>query len=363
MLQNIDLRELSQLSGNGRDVLTVYFRGKEGLSKLTERMRTIRDLLDDDLEIENFEASLSNLKALLDESDVSEATCVCGISSDVLDVCRLYPFSLEVADGMFYGPAPYIRPLAELQDEYETFLIVTCDNERTRIFSVTNESAEVETAIKGGIKNHVRKGGWSQQRYERRRDNELGHYGDEVAEELENLIQHLNVQRIVLAGSEETMRAIEHQMSDRFREMIVGREAFDLNRSQDELLEKAYDSYFARERSEEQDLWQQIQDETLSGGRGCLGKIETLRAAEHGRVDTAIATRDLQTEVSQCRACGNVAAFVVPTCPDCGSDDIFAMDYIDTLARQLELTGAVLNFVDEIKPLTKVGHVAALLRY
>lgn len=363
MLQQIDLRYLSELSGNGRDVVSAYFRGSDGLSRLSNREKTIRDVIEDDLELENFEQSLERLRTLVSDNDLKDAECVFAISSHVLDVCQLYPISMSVSDRMVYGPAPFIRPLAELQDEYETFLIVTCDNDRTRIFAVTNETAEAEAAIKGGVKNHVRKGGWSQQRYERRRDEQLGHYGDEVAEKLESLIQDLSVHRIVLAGSEETMRAIEEQMSDRFREMIVGREAFDLNRSEDELIEIAYDDYFAQERREEKDLWKAIRDQALSGGRGCFGPTETLQAAIIGQVDTAIATRDFKGQATQCRSCDSVSAELHDACPNCRSNDVFGVDYVDALSRHIELTSATLNFVDEIESLSKVGHVAALLRY
>ncbi|WP_153558310.1 baeRF10 domain-containing protein [Roseimaritima sediminicola] len=362
-LQQIDLRELSEIRGNGRDVLTAYFRGADGLSQLSHREKQIRDLVDDALELENFEASLSNLRSLLEDNDVSDAVGVCAISSAVLDICRMYPIAMEVPNRLTFGPAPFIRPLAELQDEYETFLLLACDNDRTRIFTVTNEAAEAESAIKGGIKNHVRKGGWSQQRYERRRDNQLEHYGDEVAGELESLIRELDIRRIVLAGSEETMQAIESQLPERIGELVVGREAFDLDRPEDELVEVAYEDYFAQERRDEKDLWKRIQGAALSDGRGCLGPKETLAAAKIGRVETAIASRDLRTQATKCRQCEDVTGESVDKCPGCGSGDVFDVDYIDTLARHLELTSAALDFVDPIEPLSKAGHVAALLRY
>ncbi|MEZ6089943.1 MAG: Vms1/Ankzf1 family peptidyl-tRNA hydrolase [Pirellulaceae bacterium] len=362
-LQQINLRELSGLRGNGRDVLTAYFHGSHGLSKLTKQQRRIRDLLDDELEQENFEASLSTLQSLIDDNDLSGVEGVCAISSALLDVCQMYPISMEVPNRMILGPAPYIRPLAELQDEYETFLLIVCDNDHTRILSITNETAETESAIKGGVKNHVRKGGWSQQRYERRRDEQLGHYGDDVAGEVEKLVRELKVNRIVLAGSDETMRAIEEQLSSQFAHMIVGREAFDLNRPEEELMEVAYEDYFAQERREEKNLWMRIKDEALSDGRWCLGPRETLEAAKMGRVDTAIVTRDFRENVAKCRACEEIAAEMVNDCPSCKSDDVFAVDYVDTLARLLELSSADVNFVDAINGLTKAGHVAALLRY
>src|SRR5690606_38804567 len=155
--------------------------------------------------------------------------------------------SLPVPTEMHVGPSPYIRPLAELQDEYETFALVACDNSKTRIYTVTDSKTELESTIRGDVKNHVRKGGWSQQRYERRRDNQLMHYADEVCESLESICKSESVVRVILAGSAETIRQIDERLPGSLRELVVARDAFDLNRSEDELLTQAYGQFFADE--------------------------------------------------------------------------------------------------------------------
>ena len=57
--------------------------------------------------------------------------------------------------------------------------------------------------MRGDVKNHVKKGGWSQKRYQRRRQNGLLHYAKEVAETLDRLVQESGVERVVLFGSQE----------------------------------------------------------------------------------------------------------------------------------------------------------------
>lgn len=364
MLQAIDLRKLSEIRGNGRDVVSAYFAGNEGLSQLKHRERELRELLEDEpLEAENFEKSVATMRKLLEDNSVDKAQGVCLFCSEILDLARGYPISMEVPTQMVVGPAPYIRPLAELQDEYETFAVVACDNERTRIFTVTNETAEVDEAIRGGVKNHVRKGGWSQQRYERRRDQQLLRYGKDVAEAVSELVERHSIGRIVCIGSEETMRAIEEELPDRIRELVVGQEPFDLDRGEDALLDCAYASYFEDERDDERDLWRQIKDKALEGGRAVTGPGATLSHAREGRVEAALVTRDLQFPAAMCRSCEAVHAGANETCKTCGASDVFEVDYVDALARQLELTSADLEFADPVKGLTKVGGAAALLRY
>src|SRR6056297_2246367 len=232
MLQNIDLRELAEVRGNGRDVVSAYFAGRDGLSQLAARERQFRDLLaDDELEAENFERSMQTIRELYEQHPVKDAPGVCFFCSEVLDFAKGYPISMEVPNRLIVGPSPFIRPLAELQDEYETFAMVVCDNERARIFAVTNHVAEVESAVRGGIKNHVRKGGWSQQRYERRRDEQLSRYGEGIAEALGKMVQEQSISRIVFLGCDETMRAIESELPDQIASLVVARESFDLDRS------------------------------------------------------------------------------------------------------------------------------------
>jgi peptide subunit release factor 1 (eRF1) len=345
-------------------VVSVYFTGKTGLDCLKNRESQLADVLsDDDLEAENFFRSMATIREILESKSVSHADGVCCFCSDVLEFAKVYPIDMEVPKRLVVGPAPFIRPLAELQDEYETFAMVVCDNTRTRILTVTNHTAEAEVAIKGGINNHVRKGGWSQQRYERRRDAQLQRYADDVADALNDLVSQEQLNRIVLIGSEETMQAIEDRSSDRITEKFVGREAFDLGQSENELVERAYEAYFDEERQNERDHWQRIKGETLRDGRATTNPEEVFEAAKIGQVEYAVIDRHLTRKATACRACENATAASDGRCPACGSEDVFPVDYCDSLARYLETTSATLDFVDSLKGLERVGGVAAMLRY
>jgi len=364
MLQDIDLRKLAEIQGNGRDVVSAYFQASDGLRPLAARERQLRAILSDDaLEAENFDRSMQMIRSAIEEQSLAGERGICVFGSAVLDVVLGYSISIRVTDQLYVGPAPYIRPLAELQDEYETFALVVCDNDRTSIYTVTNEKAEVELAIKGGVKNHVRKGGWSQQRYERRRGEQLAHYSKDAVEALKDLVQRYSIRRIVLLGSAETMRAIQAEMDDSLLGLVVGSEPFDLHRSEDDMVARAYESYFDDERKAEHDLWQRIKSEVMRGGRAAAGVAEVLRYAQSGRIEAAIVTRDAKILGAACRDCEHLQATLEGKCESCKSDNIFALDLVDAIARQLKQTSAELNFVDRLPALTEAGDVAALLRY
>ncbi|WP_164101845.1 VLRF1 family aeRF1-type release factor [Candidatus Laterigemmans baculatus] len=363
MLQDIDLRELSQMQGNGRDFVSVYFRGEDGIESLRSRERMLRAMLEEmPDEAEHFDMSMQLVHELLEKHPV-RAEGVCVFACALLDFVRGYPLSMPVPNELRVGPSPYIRPLAELQDEYQTFALVACDNSATRIFLVTNHQAELEDQIKGGVKNHVKKGGWSQKRYSRRRENQLHRYAGEVVDALAQLVNEHGLERIVLTGSEETMREIKDELPEDLAQKVVGQEAFDLNRSEGELLDAAYEAYFAEEIEFEQKLWERIKNEYQRHGLAVTGATDVLDAFRTGRVETAIVTTDAQLRGTQCRDCEWVVHGTPKTCQQCGSKSVFELDLVDVFAKQAELTSSRVEFSDPIAGLSKVGGVAALLRY
>lgn len=363
MLQDIDLRELAEMESSGRDFVSLYFSRRDGFGSLSHREGRLRDLLEDAPdEREHFDETMRRIHALLDNQPVdAEGACVFG--SAVLDFVKGYPLEMPVPNVLRVGVGPYIRPLAELQDEYTTFAVVACDNEEARVYLVTNETADLEDRVRGDVKNRVRKGGWSQKRYARRRDHQLRHYAKEIAARLSESVRRRDLERILLVGSEETMREIEEQLPDPVAEKVIGREIFDLDRRLEEIVDRAYGIYFEEERSEERSLWERVKGEYMSGGLAALGGADVLEALEMGRADTVIVTRDAQLDGTRCRECGQVAPGKLDRCPGCRSDSVFAADLVEAMVERAERTSAAVEFSDEIPGLSKVGHVAALLRY
>lgn len=363
MLQNIDLRELAELRGNGRDFVSVYFPTDQGLDSLKGRLQNLRHVLKDDPdEAEHFGLTMERIQQLVRENP-TDAESVCVFGCDLLEFTRGYYLSMPVSGEVHVGPSPYIRPLAELQDEYQTFAIVACDNTSTRIYLVTNETVELEERVKGDVKNRVRKGGWSQKRYARRREQQLHRYADEVAGALAGLVKSHSLERVVLAGSEETMNEIEKNLESQIADLILDKRRFDLHRSEEDLIDDVYRAYFDQEREEEVQLWDQIKGEYKRHGLAAVGPTDVLEALRQGRVDELLVTRSAQVEGTQCRDCEALVHGTPETCQSCGSRSVFQVDLIDELTKQAERTSARTEYSDEMSGLTEAGHVAALLRW
>jgi peptide subunit release factor 1 (eRF1) len=362
MFNNIDLQALAERSGPERAFVSLYLAGPDSLNSLEQRIRRVRELLDEDSdELEHFERNMEVVEAFLQDYDFDSGS-LCLFSCWATDYFQAYKLEKEVIDLLWIDSSPYIRPLAELQDEYENFVVVTADNSETRVFYVTSAVPKEEERIEGEVKNHVRKGGWSQQRYARRRDNELLHYAKEVAEVLADLGKRKRFEYIFLVGSDEAMRAIADELPNSIKEKVAGMRSVDLH-AKDEVFEAAFEMFFKEEREWDRSLWETIKGEYLQDGRAVTGPRYVLEAAAVGRVEKMLVTRDAKIAGLRCRNCENLSAEVGETCPVCASESVFKVDLVNELVELLAMSKGEVEFADPIRGLTKAGHVAALLRY
>lgn len=365
MLHQIDLRSLAELRGPERAFVSAYSTWPDGLKPLESRARQVRALLAGaGDEAEHFDRGLELLRGDL-EAGPPPAGPFCGFACWALDLVRVYPLpaGVEVPPLLRVDASPYLRPLAELQDEFENFLVVCADARSTRIVQVTDAVADEVEKVRGDVKNAVKVGGWSQQRYARRRDKQMQQYAREVAEVLDRLCRTGRYSRLVLLGSQEAMREIEAELTPPAAERLVGARPADLHAGRDELIRQAMELAVGREREEEGALWEQVRGELLRGGLAVGGAADVLGALQVGRVDVVLAARDARLVGAQCRDCQNVAAGEAAACAVCGSGSVFPVDLLDELARQAERTSARVEFADPVPGLAEVGHVAALLRY
>ena len=359
---DIDLRRLAELEAPERAFVSYYFSGPERLSALEQRIGRVRQVLaGQETELEHFDRSIEMVQSWLEENPPKESGCV--LACWALDLCEAHIIGLPLPDYLYVGEAPYIRPLANLQDEYETFVLVVADHEGGTIHLVTSGEAEQQARVKAGIKNHVKKGGWSQKRYQRRRANQIRDFAQEVAAQLDKLSEEVAFDRIVFVGSNEAIAEIEAELSTGVQEKSIRKKGIDLHEGDDHALAEAFELFVEQEREAEADLWSRIEGEYLSGGLAVVGATDVLEAALAGRIDTIAVTRDLQKKGTRCRDCETLVHGTPDNCQACGSKSVFTVDLIDELARLAETTSARVDFVDRIEGLSDRGDVAALLRY
>lgn len=359
---DIDVRRLAELDAPERAFVSYYFSGEDSLGTLAHRAERVRALLrGQPAELEHFDESVALIERWLEDHHPHGAGCV--FACWALDLCEGYQLDLPLPDYLHLGAAPYIRPIAVLKDEYETFALVAADNDGSQIYLVTSGEPELLRRVSGGVKSHVKKGGWSQKRYQNRRQNQLLHYAREVATALGALAREEDFDRVVLVGSNQTMEAIIRELPAEVAGKQIRKKGIDLHEGDDHTLAEAFELFIEEERAAERRLWDRIREEYLTGGLAAVGATDVLKAAQVGRVDSIAITRDTRIRGTKCRECENVVHGTPNRCQICGSGSVFTVELVDELTRLAEKTSAEVDFVDPIEELSELGEVAALLRY
>lgn len=363
-LADIDLRPLAELESAERAFLSFYATGLDGVRSLDHRAARVRRLLaDEPAELEHFEANVALLTTWLEAHPIADGAVVvftCG----ALDFTQGWKLPAEVPTLLRVGPSPYLRPLAELKDEYGTLAVVAADNRATDIYVVNVEGADLERRVRGDVKNAVKKGGWSQKRYARRREKELERYADEVVEVLGELDREFEFDRVVLVGSAESLREIDAQLPPSLRDRVFRHEeGVDPADGEEALVAAGWREWFKAERRDEARLWDEIREEALGRDLAALGPTDVLAAAAAGRMATLLVDREASVAGTRCRTCQHLVHGTPETCQSCGAADVFKVDLVQELVRLAELTSADVEFCDPTPGLTEEGGVAALLRY
>jgi peptide subunit release factor 1 (eRF1) len=363
MLEKIDLRELADAQAKARVFLSVYLRNPAAWDALADRRDAARALLAEDREArDHFAENLKMVeKYLRREADPDRGLCV--FACFALDFFRAYPVDAPTPNLLRVDSSPYILPLATLRDEYENFAVVAVDNSAARIFVVAGGEATDEQRVRGNIKNHVRKGGWSQQRYERRRDKQVHRYAGDVVERLRAMEADQEFDRLLLVGSREAIAAVHAALPASLVRRLVGEKAVDLGAGDNALNEEIHALFTEAERAAEQALWQRIKAAYLAGGLAVVGVVDVLGALSEGRVAELLVNEGAVATGRRCQGCGKLFVDTVEQCSGCGSDDLFPVDTINELVELAEQTGARVEIAAPIDALAQVGDVAALLRY
>jgi peptide chain release factor subunit 1 len=364
-LARIDVRALSEMTAPERAFVSFYASGPAALTSLDDRAQRVRALLDgNEAELEHFDRTLELVRGLLPADGELGSAGLAIFASWALDFAERHPLSVAPRrDMLWVDSSPYVRPLAELQDEYVPFVVVAADARSARIWEVVSAEPREEGRVRGDVKNRVKKGGWSQKRYQRRRDNELLQYGKEVATAIERLHGENGFERLILLGTPETLAEIEQALPQAVAATIVGRRSVDLKADDDDLMASAFDLYFEQERQDEAALWERIRGEVYRDGLAAAGPREVLAAAREGRVDTMLVARDAKIGGMRCRDCELLAVAKPQQCPACKSSSVFAVDLVNELVELLAQTSARAEFTDPLPGLAEVGDVVALLRW
>lgn len=360
------LSQLADIHGDDRCVLTVYFpgsltQGENTAAQLAELPGTLlpAESLTRD-EAEHLRRSLELWRDTLRNVSLPPAEGWMAVISWLTEDAAFMQLPTAVEPAVYLDNSPFLLPAGRLLDDLEAYAVVYADHARAAIYLAALGKFQEESRLRGDIKNHVRKGGWSQQRYERRRDKEIHYYCQAMLDKLDDLVESEKLRRIVLAGDRILLTELEKRMTAERRNQVVCRIPMEDKKDPNEIFRETLSATAEEEEREARRLRDAIRNEHASGGRAVIGPEDTLAALKEKRVRWLLVGPMDDIDAWRCPGCGLLGLGTEPACPDCG-DATYPQSPANEFTDLAFAADTRVEFTND--PLTDLHGVAALLRW
>ena len=315
-------------------------------------MRACSTLLSGE-EKKNLFKTIENIKDFLQKNkDFSGAI----FASNKYNFFRAVKLSIKVKNSLIIDSSPYIRPLARIQDEWESFTLVLLNSNYSKIFTISLGKVDDEKKLSADIINKHKKGGCSQARFQRLRKGAIDLFFSDVEEALSEIAD----KQIVLAGPGQAKLLFKDKISNNLREKIVA--TIDIGIDEEKgLLKESINLISLLEEKKSQGAVRQLKDEILKDGLAVYGINDTLKAVKNGQVELLIVEKDYKEKGFICEKCQILNTKSINRCHFC-EGDVSEVDVIEEILEFAKRIDSIIEFTND-EEISKLGHVGAILRY
>jgi len=348
------IRELSEIYDNDSEntFVSLYANKNTYRKFIDRRIRVCRFILKGNI-LNNFNKTIEDIESIL-KNFSSRSIAI--FASNKHNFLKYISLSQELQNSLTVDSSPYIRPLARMQDEWESFTLLIINSNHAKILSVSIGKIIDIKKISTEIINKHKKGGWSQARFNRVRKGAINAFLLEAVEALEKKAD----ESIIISGPGTIKIRFIDMLSKELKNKIV--DVIDISIDDEKkLLRESFQLIAKREQRKSHEAVQQLKEEILKDGLAIYGLFETLYAVKNGQVDLLIVEKDYKTRGWICEKCQIVEDGIKKTCPYC-SNKTSEVDIIEEILEFAERTNANIEFTDN-EEIKKLGHVGAILRF
>ncbi|MBU0496468.1 MAG: hypothetical protein KKC68_07130 [Candidatus Thermoplasmatota archaeon] len=348
------IRELAEQydSTNQNTYITIYFNKNEDPQYFDHREHACASALNTTEET-NFHTTMERIKTYL---HTTNATYGAIYASVIHDFFKTLTLKTPIYNALIVDTSPYIRPLARILDEWESFTLVLLDSHTAKIIDIDLGHIEKHTQLLKDIMNKHKKGGQSQARFQRLRKGAIHQFLKDVIESLE---EH-HESHIILAGPGTTKKQFYDQLPKHLQQLVLTTLDIDIN-NENRLIQESFKHISSEEQKATTRLVNHLKKEILTDGLATYGFDHTLQAAQQGKIDILFVEKDYKVKGCICEHCQIVRAGPIKDCPICGQP-ASETDAIEEIIEFAERTNATIEFTDD-PFIAELGHIAALLRY
>lgn len=275
---------------------------------------------------------------------------------------EVYGLSHTIEDHLIVDTSPYIRPLAQLIDEWESYTLVLINTNEAELYTISIGEIKEHKHLAAHIMNKHKKGGWSQMRFQRLRQESIDHFFQKVLETLEKFIKNENIAGLVLAGPGEAKDHFKKELPIKLAEQVISVIDYDIDIPTEKLVDEVSLKVSKIEKQKGDEAVKRLRDKVLKTGQGVYGVPATAQAVKEGRVKMLILSSTLKPRGWICERCQIIELGNKSTCPNCGNKTS-EVDVLEEILEFAERTDAIIEFVDNNPLLEELGGVGAILRY
>ena len=356
---------------NGRDTFPIWLK--------TELSGEEQKYKDDEAELARFNAVSERILNFVDnEADAAANGIAIFAGMGEGDFFEVVQLDVPFPESRFYAiDRPHIFPLARAVHENPRYAVLWADKNKadiyvfggeTRIRSDVDVEAKVES-VENDVQSGTSAGGWSQQRYQRRRENFAAQHAKEVVAELEDVMKKYSVEHFVIAGDEETiLPVIKPELSKPLEEKLIGSASIADYQSTNEIYEKTLEVVNAELATLQQKEVERVNDAAKAAAKlGALGVEDTLRALANGQVEELVVASNIDSIDYSKKKVKKILKEYEPgddTAPtDAAINVSEAAEIADQLVMRAINTSAKIMFIKDDSLLEEAGGVGAILRF
>ena len=363
MMQQQDLRELSEFSSQEAPVLSLYLNlGRHGRS-MEEHKLLLRKLLTEGVEQGAAAADVERIERFFEHEYDRQGKSVVCFSCQAPKFWRSYALLVPVQNAVFVGRRPLVKPLMDVWDNYDRFGVIMVDREGARVFVYHLGALEDTAGLMGEEVKRHKQGGWAAQKLQRYEDQEARHNLKDAAEWAHNYLTQQKVTRVVLSGSDGNIAEFREQLPRALQDKVIGQISLDMSSTPSEAWDRAFEVAQQAQIQAETDLLAQVITAAHKGGPGATGLADTLAALQQGRIYQLLVDPTLHQPGQQCTNCHAVLIETVEACPYCQGTLAPSADVVNLAVHQAVDLGLKVSVLEANPQLTDVGGIAAVLRY
>jgi len=373
MLSREELKEIAKMQAGDAFFISLYLNVNPMTNIKNNYVIHVKNMLKDTAEkldkivLKKVNSDLEKIESYIVTNKRAFKKGLSILSSSEKNYWREFQLSVPVKNEIIVDRAPYIKPLLDILDNYQRYALLLVGRESARLFIVhlgeIEEYSEVHTE---DIPGKHKKGGWfalSGKSYERHTDYHISLHLKDVVKQLETFLSREYVGRLIIGGSEETIKKVKAMFPQTVADKIIGTFQAEMFAKGNEILEKAQPVLQAFEKKKEAETVNDLLTRSMKNENAVIGIEDVLNALQEGSIMKLIFLKDYKQTGLSCKNCSYLNIQDIASCPYCKGEMQKVNYVIELTAQKAVEQGAIVDIIPENKTLQESGSIGAFLRF